>query len=111
MLSFGIDRKRRACERVALKIQDQSRADRMATCAIVMRHGIRRLVQFDITPATRNALQACIRFAARSPEDRLFTSRLRDPRQLGARRYARILGHWVDAPCLDPRRLRNAMET
>ena len=65
----------------------------MTTRAIVMQHKTQRPVQFEITQATRDALQAWIKYAALKSEDLLVPSRLHDSPHLGTRQYARILGH------------------
>ena len=72
-----------------------------ASRAIVVQHKTQRPVQFEITQATRDALQAWIAQAPLKPEDFLFPSRLHDSPHLGTRQYARILGHWVDELGLD----------
>jgi integrase len=66
-----------------------------------MQHKTQRPVQFEITQAAREALQAWIKQAGLKPEDFLFPSRLHDSPHLGTRQYARILGHWVDELGLD----------
>ena len=66
-----------------------------------MHHKTQRPVQFEITAATRNALQVWIEQARPKPEDFLFPSRLHDSPHLGTRQYARILGQWVDELGLD----------
>lgn len=58
-------------------------------------------MQFEITLAAREALQAWIKQAKLKPEDFLFPSRLHASPHLGTRQYARILGHWVDEHGLD----------
>lgn len=58
-------------------------------------------MQFAITQATRDALQAWIKQAGLKPEDFLFPSRLHESPHLGTRQYAHILGHWVDELGLD----------
>ncbi|HVO48538.1 MAG TPA: hypothetical protein VMT29_19635 [Steroidobacteraceae bacterium] len=65
----------------------------MATRAIVMQHKTQRPVQFEITQATRDALQVWIKQAVLNAEDFLFPSRRHDSPHLGTRQYARILGH------------------
>jgi integrase len=60
-----------------------------------------RPVQFEITPATRDALQAWIKQAGLKSDDFIFPSRLHDSLHLGTRQYARILGNWVDELGLD----------
>jgi hypothetical protein len=75
---LGIDSKLRGCELVALKVRDVCHGDKVATRAIVLQHKTHRPVQFEITAATREALQAWIEQAGRKPEDFLFPSRLHD---------------------------------
>jgi hypothetical protein len=84
-----------------LKVRDVCHGDQVATRAVVMQHKTQHPVQFEITQATREAVQAWIRKAALKPEDFLFTSRLHDSPHLGTRQYARILGHCVDQLGLD----------
>ena len=98
LFNLGIDSKLRGCDLVALRIRDVCHGDQVASRAIVMHQ---RPVQFEITQATRGALQAWIRQAALKPEDFLFPSRLHDSPHPGTRQYARILGHWVDELGLD----------
>ena len=69
--------------------------DQLAARAIVMQHKTQRPVQFEITAATRDAVQVWIKHAGLKPEDFLFPSRLHDSPHLGTRQYARILQHWV----------------
>ena len=66
-----------------------------------MQHKTQRPVQFEITPATREAVQAWIKRAGLKQEDFLFPSRIHDSPHLGTRQYARILGGWVDDLGLD----------
>ena len=60
-----------------------------------------RPVQFEMTAATRDALQAWIRQAGLKPEDFLFPSRLHESPHLGTHQYARMLEHSVDELGLD----------
>jgi len=93
LFNLGIDSKLRGCDLVALKVRDVCHGDQVATRAIVMQHKTQRPVQFEITHATREALQAWIKQASLKPEDFLFPSRLHDSPHLGTRQYARVLGH------------------
>ena len=52
----------------------------------MIQHKTRRPVQFEITPATRDAVQN----GSSKP------SRVHDSPHLGTRQYARILGGWVE---------------
>src|SRR5512143_108946 len=98
---LGIDSKLRGSDLVALRARAVCHGDQMATRAIVMQHKTQRPVQFEITQATRDALQVWIKQAGLKLEDFLFPSRLHDSPHLGTRQYARILGHWVDDLGLD----------
>ena len=101
LFNLAIDSKLRGCDLVALKVRDVCHGDQLATRAVVMQHKTQRPVQFEITQATRDVLQAWIKQAGLKQEDFLFPSRLHDSPHLGTRQYARILGHWVDELGLD----------
>lgn len=101
LLNLGIDSKLRGCDLVALKVRDVCHGEQVATRTVVMQHKTQRPVQFEITQAARDAVQAWIRQAALRPADYLFPSRLHASPHLGTRQYARILGHWVDELGLD----------
>ncbi len=58
--------------------------------------------QFEITPSTRDAVDARIRSAASRSDDHLFPSRLHGSPHLGTRQYARIVDGWVEQSGLDP---------
>jgi site-specific recombinase XerC len=90
LFNLGIDSKLRGCDLVALRVRDVCHGDQVASRAIVMQHKTQRPVQFEITQATRDALQAWTKQAALKPEDFLFPSRLHDSPHLGTRQYARI---------------------
>ena len=101
LFNLGIDSKLRGCDLVNLKVRDVCHGDQVATRATVMQLKTPRPVQFEITPAAREAVQAWIKQAGLKPENFLFPSRLHDSPHLGTRQYARILGHWVDDLGLD----------
>jgi integrase len=67
-----------------------------------MQHKTQRPVQFEITPATRDAVLKWIKHAGLKLDDFLFPSRIHDSLHLGTRQYARILGGWVEELGLDP---------
>ena len=101
LLNLGIDGKLRGCDPVSLKVRDICHGDQVASRAVVMQHKTRRPVQFEITPATRDAVQKWIKLAALKAEELLFPSRMHDAPHLGTRQYARILEGCVEELGLD----------
>lgn len=77
---------------VRLTVRDVCHGNRVAARAVVTQHETRRPVQFEITPATRGAVQAWTEQAGLKSEDFLFSSRIHDSPHLGTRQYARLLG-------------------
>ena len=102
LFNLGIDSKLRGCDLVSLKVRDICHGDQVATRAVVMQHKTQRPVQFEITPATREAVQKWIKQAGLKSEDFVFPSRIHDSPHLGTRQYARILEGWVEELGLDP---------
>jgi site-specific recombinase XerC len=101
LFNLGIDSKLRGCDLVKLKVRDVCHGEQVAARAIVMQQKTQRPVQFEITPATRDAVQAWIKQAGLRTEDFLFPSRIHDSPHLGTRQYARILEGWVEELGLD----------
>jgi len=102
LFNLGIDSKLRGCDLVSLRVRDICHGDQVATRASVMQQKTQRPVQFEITAATREAVQKWIKQAQLRSEDFLFPSRLHESEHLGTRQYARILDGWVAELGLDP---------
>ena len=102
LFNLGIDSKLRACDLLSLRVRDVCHGDRAAARAMVMQHKTQRPVQFEITPSTREAVEAWIRDAGLQREDYLFPSRLHRRPHLGTHQYARIVNGWVQEIGLDP---------
>ena len=113
LFNLGIDSKLRGCDLVSLKVRDVCQGDQVAARAIVLQDKTQRPVQFEITPAARDALQAWIKLARPKPEDFMFPNRLHDSPHLGTRQYASVR---KDPQALRrrtgprPRRLRDALD-
>jgi site-specific recombinase XerC len=101
LLDLGIDSKLRACDLVALRVRDVCHGDRVSARAIVMQRKTQRPVQFEITPTTREAVDAWIKAKGLKGDSFLFPSRVRPGEHLGTRQYARIVHHWMDEIGLD----------
>jgi len=102
LFDLGIDSKLRGCDLLKLKVSDVCHGNQVSARATVMQQKTQRPVQFEITPATRDAVAAWIAEARLTPEDCLFPSRIRKAGHLGTRQYARILDGWVKSLGLDP---------
>jgi integrase len=102
MFDLGIDSKLRGCDLVKLRVRDVCHGDRVAARAIVLQQKTQRPVQFEITPSTREAVEAWIKLAALQADVFLFPSRMRASPHLGTRQYARIVDGWVEEIGLDP---------
>jgi len=102
LFNLGIDSKLRGCDLVALKVRDICHGEQVASRAIVMQHKTQRPVQFQLTPATREAVQAWIKLAELKSDEFPFPSRIHESPHLGARQYARNLGGWVHDLGLEP---------
>ena len=102
LFNLGIDSKLRGCDLVAMKVRDVCHGDQVASRAVVVQHKTQRPVQFEITPAARDAVQKWITTAGLKSEDFLFPSRIHESPHLGTRQYARILEGWVEELGLDP---------
>ena len=98
LFNLGIDSKLRGCDLVNLRLRDICHCDQVAARAVVMQHKTRRPVQFELTPATRDAVQKWIKQAGLRSDDFVFPSRIHDSPHLGTR----ILEGWVEELRLDP---------
>jgi integrase len=88
LFNLGIDSKLRGCDLVSLKVRDICHGDQVAARAVVTQHKTRRPVQFEITQATREAVQKWIKQAGLKSEDFVFPS----PRDLEHRCRPRHAG-------------------
>jgi site-specific recombinase XerC len=102
LFNLGFDSKLRGCDLVALRVRDVCHGAQVANRAMVMQQKTHRPVQFEITPTTRESVEAWIRKAGLKQEDHLFPSRIHASAHIGTRQYARILHHWVEDSGLDP---------
>ena len=90
LFDLGIDSKLRACDLVKLRVRDVCHGNQVASRAIVLQQKTQRPVQFEITPSTREAVEACIKLEALRADDYLF------PEQtacIAAPRHAAVRSH------------------
>src|SRR5689334_2945549 len=101
LFNLAIDSKLRACDLVALRVQDVCHGTVVARRATVLQRKTQRPVQFEITDPTRDAVGAWISHAHLKPGDSLFPSRIHESPHLSTRQYARVVGNWVGSIGLD----------
>jgi hypothetical protein len=85
LFDLGIDSKLRASDPVKLRVRDVCHDDRVAARAIVLQQKTQHPVQFEITPPTREAVEAWIKHASLKSDDFLFPSRVHASPHLGTR--------------------------
>lgn len=101
LFNLGIDSKLRGCDLVALKVRDIQHGAQIAPRAIITQHKTGRPVQFEITPPTREAVQAWMVEAGLKSDDYLFPSRVHRSPHICSRQYQRMLRGWVRDVGLD----------
>lgn len=102
LFNLAIDCKLRGCDLVKLHVRDVAHGNRMASRAVVLQQKTQRIVQFEITPQTREALAAWIKEGNLNGDDFLFPNRIHRLDHLSTRQYARIVEGWVTEIGLDP---------
>ena len=102
LFNLAIDSKLRSCDLVKLRVRDISHGSAIAKRAMVMQQKTKQPVQFEITPQTRDSIDAWIKDAQLRPDDYLFKGRNHDSPHISTRQYARIVDGWVSEIGLDP---------
>ncbi|MBL4640164.1 MAG: tyrosine-type recombinase/integrase [Kordiimonadaceae bacterium] len=102
LFNLAIDSKLRACDLVALTMQDITEGTGIKHRALVLQHKTGRPVRFEITKQTRDSVTAWIAKANLTRGDYLFPSRVKRSHHLSTRQYARTLKSWVKGIDLDP---------
>lgn len=102
LFNLAIDSKLRGCDLVRLQVRDVVHGGRAVKRAAVIQKKTGRPVQFELTPQTRQAVEAWVSEATLQPGNYLFPSRLHDSPHISTRQYARIVKSWVTKLGLDP---------
>jgi integrase len=102
LFNLAIDSKLRGCDVVALKVDDIAPSGYAADRATVRQKKTGRPVRFELTEATRQAVDDYLKASSKKPEDYLFTGRGGENRVLTPRQYARLLADWLANIGLDP---------
>jgi integrase len=102
LFNLALDSKLRACDLVALRVDDVALNGRVRSRATVMQRKTGRPVQFEITEQTREAVGRWLEKKDLHKGEPLFPSRIDRRRSMTTRQYARLLGSWLRAIGLDP---------
>jgi integrase len=94
MFSLAIDSKLRGCDVVALKVDDIAPGGYSVDRAAVRQKKTGRPVRFELTEATRQAVDDYLRATPKKPGDFLFPGR-RAGRSMTTRQYARLVAEWI----------------
>ena len=100
MFNLAIDSKLRACDLIALRIEDVSVGGRARDRASVMQRKTSSIVHFEIGSRTRAALERWLASTA-SRSGFLFPSKRDASCHISIRQYARIVDSWIDGVGLE----------
>ena len=102
MFNLAINSKLRACDIVALKVEDVAPSGYAVDRANVRQKKTGQPVRFELTEQTRQAVDDYLRTAGKSSGEFPFTSRRDGNRYLTTRQYARLVTEWIAGIGLDP---------
>ena len=101
LFNLAIDSKLRGCDVVALKVDDVALGGYAVDRATVRQKKTGRPVRFELTEATRQAVDDYLKAASKGPGDYLFAGRRGPSSNLTTRQYARLLAEWIASVGLD----------
>ncbi len=102
LFNLALDSKLRACELVALRVDDVAMNGRVRSRATIMQRKTGRPVQFEITEQTREAVGRWLGNKDPHEGGPLFPSQIDRQRPMTTRQYSRLLASWLRAIGLDP---------
>lgn len=101
LFNLAIDSKLRGCDVVALRVDDIAPSGYAADRASVRQKKTGRPVKFELTEATRQAVDDYLKATGKKPGEYLFTGRRGPNWSLSTRQYARLLSDWLASVGLD----------
>lgn len=102
LFNLALDAKLRACDLIALRLDDVVFNGWVRSRATIMQRKTGRPVQFEITEQTSEAVVRWLEKKDLHKGEPLFPSRINRQRSITTRQYARRLGSWLHAIGLDP---------
>ena len=95
MFNLAIDSKLRACDVVALKVEDVAPNGYAADRATIRQRKTGQPVRFELTEQTRQSVDEYLRAAGKKPGDFVFSGRKGSERSMTTRQYARLVSEWI----------------
>src|ERR1700726_2451073 len=95
MFNLAIDSKLRACDVVALKVEDVAPSGYAADRATIRQRKTGQPVRFELTEQTRQAVDEYLRAANKKPGEFMFSGRRGPDRSMTTRQYARLVSEWI----------------
>lgn len=102
MFNLAIDSKLRACDVVALKVEDVAPNGYAADRATIRQRKTGQPVRFELTEQTRQAVDEYLRATNKKSGQFIFNGRLAPGWSMTTRQYARLVSGWVASIGLDP---------
>src|SRR5262249_46377880 len=103
IFNLAIDSKLRACDVVRLTVADVVPHGVTVARASIRQKKTGRPVRFELTEATREAVDEYLKSGDRESGDYLFPGRGPEARHLTTRQYARLVARWIASIGLNPR--------
>ena len=101
MFNLAIDSKLRGCDVVAIRVNDIAPNGYTVDRATVRQRKTRRLVRFELTEHTRQAVDDYLKVSRKKPGEFLFAGP-RSGRSMTPRQYGRLVSDWFAGAGLDP---------
>lgn len=102
MFNLALDSKLRGCDLVKLRVGDVTVAGAIRPRSSVLQQKTGRPVPFELTDATKEALDHWLHAKRRTETDWLFPSRSRKGDHVSTRQYSRLVDDWVSLVGLNP---------
>src|SRR5215467_12404159 len=102
MFNLAIDSKLRACDVVALKVEDIAPNGYAADRATIRQKKTGQPVRFEMTEQTRQAVDEYLRASGKKPGAFMFSGRKGSDRSMTTRQYARMVSEWIASIGRDP---------
>ena len=102
MFNLAIDSKLRACDVVALKVEDIAPNGYAADRATIHQKKTGQRVRFEMTEQTRQAVDEYLRFGGKKSDQFMFSGRPGTDYSMTTRQFARLVSEWIAGVGLDP---------